>query len=117
MKVPVFDLARQVAAIRGEVDATMAEVLDSAYFILGKQVEAFEREFADYLGVPGTVGVGNGTDAICLALQALEVGPGDEVITTANAGVPPVAAIEMAGARAVLVDVDPATSTIDPAAP
>jgi dTDP-4-amino-4,6-dideoxygalactose transaminase len=114
MSIPVFDLARQVAAIRSEVDSAVAEVLDSGWFILGQQVEAFEREFAEYLGVAGTVGVGNGTDAISLGLRALGVRPGDEVISVANAGVPPVAALEATGARAVLVDVDPRRLTIDP---
>jgi dTDP-4-amino-4,6-dideoxygalactose transaminase len=113
MTIPVFDLARQVAAIRSEVDAAIGEVLASGRFILGRHVEAFEREFAEYLGVPATVGVGNGTDAITLGLQALGVGRGDEVITVANAGVPPVAAVESTGARAVLVDIDPASHTLD----
>jgi dTDP-4-amino-4,6-dideoxygalactose transaminase len=112
-RIPVFDLARQVAAIRAEVDAALAEVLDSGWFILGKQVEAFEREFAEYLGLPGAVGVGSGTDALHLALRALELRPQDEVITVANAGIYAVATIEMAGARPVLVDVDPKTHTID----
>jgi dTDP-4-amino-4,6-dideoxygalactose transaminase len=113
MTIPVFDLARQVAAIRTEVDAAIGAVLDSGRFILGRHVEAFEREFAEYLGVPATVGVGNGTEAITLGLRALGVGRGDEVITVANAGVPPVAAVEATGARAVVVDVDPATHTLD----
>lgn len=111
--VPVFDLKRQVGAIRAEVEAAMAEVLDSGWFVLGRQVEAFEREFAEYLGVSGVVGLGNGTEALRIGLQALEVGPGDEVITVANAGVYAVATIDAVGARPIFVDVDPATHTID----
>ena len=114
MTIPVFDLARNVASIRAEVDAVIAEVLDSGWFILGKRVAAFEREFAEYVGVPGAVGVGNGTEAITLGLLALGVGRGDEVITVANAGVPPVAAVEATGARAIVVDVEPDTQTLDP---
>jgi dTDP-4-amino-4,6-dideoxygalactose transaminase len=114
VRVPVFDLARQVAAIRGEVDAAIAEVLDSGWFVLGQQVERFEQELADYLGVPAAVGVGNGTEAITIGLQALGVGPGDDVITVANAGVPPVAAVERAGARPLLVDVEPTYHSLDP---
>lgn len=116
MNIPVFALSRQVAAIRPEVDRAIAEVLDSGWFIMGRQVEAFEREFAEYLGVGGVVGVANGTDALRLALLALQVGPGDEVITVANAGIYAVATIDAVGARPIPVDIDPATHTIDPAA-
>jgi dTDP-3-amino-3,4,6-trideoxy-alpha-D-glucose transaminase len=113
MTIPVFDLRRQIASIRTEVDAAFNEVLDSGWFILGRRVEAFEEEFAEYLGVPAAVGVASGTDAISIGLEALGVGPGDEVICTANAGVPPIAAVEATGARAVLVDVDPLSQTLD----
>lgn len=113
MRIPVFDLARQVTAIRPEIDAAIARVLDSGWFILGERVSAFEREFADYLGLPGLVGVGNGTEALRLGIQALEIGPGHEVITVANAGIYSVATIDGAGARPVLVDVDPASHTIE----
>ena len=111
--IPVFDLKRQVAAIREEVDAAVAEVLDSGWFILGKKTEAFEREFADYLGVTGVLGVGNGTEALRIGLQALEIGPGDDVITVANAGVYAAATIDAVGARPIFVDVDPATHAMD----
>lgn len=114
MTIPVFDLARQIASIRDEIDAAIAEVVRSGWFILGRRVEAFEREFAEYLGVPAAVGVGNGTEAISIALRAVGVGPGDEVISVANAGVPPIAAIEAIGARPVLVDVEPEYQTLDP---
>lgn len=114
MTIPVFDLARQIASIRDEIDAAIAEVVRSGWFILGRRVEAFEHEFAEYLGVPAAVGVGNGTEAISIALRAVGVGPGDEVISVANAGVPPIAAIEAIGARPVLVDVEPEYQTLDP---
>lgn len=114
MTIPVFDLARQIASIRDEIDAAIAEVVRSGWFILGRHVEAFEREFAEYLGVAAAVGVGNGTEAISIALRAVGVGPGDEVISVANAGVPPIAAIEAIGARPILVDVDPDYHTLDP---
>jgi dTDP-4-amino-4,6-dideoxygalactose transaminase len=114
MTIPVFDVGRQLAAIRGEIEAAIEAVLDSGWFILGERVAAFERQFAEYLGVPEAVGVGNGTEAIQIGLQALGVGPGDEVITVANAGVPPVAAVEATGARVVLVDIDPASHNLDP---
>jgi dTDP-4-amino-4,6-dideoxygalactose transaminase len=111
--IPVFDLARQVAAIRPEVDRAVAEVLDSSWFILGRQHDAFEAEFAAYLDLPAVVGVANGTEALRIALLALEIGPGDEVITVANAGIYAVATVDAVGARAVLADVDPRSHTID----
>jgi dTDP-4-amino-4,6-dideoxygalactose transaminase len=88
-------------------------VLASGRFILGPEVEAFEREFAAYVGVGSAVGVGSGTDAIALALRAVGVGPGDEVITVTNAGVPPVAAIRATGAVPRFVDVRPDTLLLD----
>lgn len=115
MTIPVFDVRRQLATIRGEIDAAIKGVLDSGWFILGERVATFERQFAEYLGVPDAVGVGSGTEAIRIGLEALGVGPGDEVVTVANAGVPPVSAVEATGARAVLVDVDAASHNLDPA--
>ncbi|HEX3244488.1 MAG TPA: DegT/DnrJ/EryC1/StrS family aminotransferase [Chloroflexota bacterium] len=111
--IPFNDLKPGIAALRDEIEAAIAEVLDSGRAILGPQVRAFESEFAAYCGVAEGVGVASGTDALYIGLKALEVQPGDEVITVANAGVPPVAAIELANARPVLVDIDPATHTLD----
>jgi len=91
----------------------MAGVLDGGRFILGPAVERFEAEFARFCGVPHSVGVASGTDAITIALRALGIGPGDEVITAANTCVPTVAGIEASGATAVLCDVDD-SYTIDP---
>jgi len=82
--------------------------------VLGPEVAAFEREFAEYVGSPHAVGVGSGTDALVLAFKALEIGPGDEVITVANAGVPPVAAIRASGATPRFVDVQANSHVMDP---
>jgi dTDP-4-amino-4,6-dideoxygalactose transaminase len=113
--VPFLDLRRQMTAIRPEIDAVIARVLERGWFILGEEVAAFEQEFAVYCGVRHAVGVASGTEALHLALRAIGVGPGDEVITVANAGVPGVVGIEAAGGRPVFVDVDPATMNLDPA--
>ena len=113
-RVPFLDLSRQVTALRDELDAAVAAVLDSGRFVGGEPVERFEREFAAWCGAAHAVGVASGTDAITIALQAVGVGPGDEVITVANTCVPTVAGIEGSGATPVLVDVDLETMTIDP---
>ena len=89
-------------------------MLESGHYILGPEVEAFEREFAAYLGAAHAVAVASGTDALELALRAAGVKPGDRVITVANTATATVAAIELAGARAVFVDIDPRTMTMDP---
>ena len=99
-----------------EIDAAVAEALDSGWYILGRQTAAFEAEFAAYTHTVGCVGVNSGTDALVLALRACEVGPGDEVISVAHTAVATVAAIRLAGATPVLVDVDPQTYTMDPQA-
>ena len=103
-----------VAAIRPELDAAIARVLDSGWFILGRELEAFEAELAQHLGVPHAVGVANGTEAIALALMALDVGPGAEVITTNLTAYPTITGIRQAGATPVVVDIDPATGLLDP---
>ena len=114
MTIPFLDLRRQHAALRGELEEAFTAVVDDGRFVGGPHVEAFEREFAAFCGAADAVGVANGTDAIELALRALGVGPGDEVITAANTCVPTVAGIEAAGATPVLVDVDERTMTLDP---
>jgi dTDP-4-amino-4,6-dideoxygalactose transaminase len=113
-RIPFNDLKPGIAALREELDQAIAEVLNSGWAILGPQVKAFESEFAAYCSAAEAVGVANGTDAITLGLMALGVQPDDEVITVGNAGVPPVAAIELAGAIPVLVDIDPITHTLSP---
>lgn len=110
--VPLVDLRSHVAAIRDEIDAAVARVLDSGIFALGPEVEAFERDFAAYCGVRHAVGVNSGTSALHLALLAAGVGPQDEVITVPFTFIATIAAIEYTGARPVLVDIDPASYTI-----
>jgi dTDP-4-amino-4,6-dideoxygalactose transaminase len=116
VSVPFVDLRRQYHAIKAELDPAIAKVLDSGRFILGPNVAALEAEMATYCGVGHAVGVGSGTDALRLALQALEIGPGDEVITTPFTFVASAETISQVGARAVFADIDPATMTLDPAA-
>ncbi len=99
-----------------EIHEAMRRVADSGWYILGPEVAAFEREFADYHGVAHSVGVANGTDAIELALRAGGIGPGDEVITVAHTAMATVSAIESTGATPVLADIDPLTYTLDPLA-
>ena len=103
-------------AAAGEIQEAIRRVLESGHYILGPEVEAFEREFSAYLGVTHAVTVANGTDAVELALRAAGVKPGDRVLTVANTATATVAAIELSGARAEFVDVDPRTMTMDPEA-
>jgi dTDP-4-amino-4,6-dideoxygalactose transaminase len=98
------------------IDAAIARVLASGQYILGSEVEAFEAEFAAWLGVGHAVGVGSGTDALELALRACGIGPGDLVFTVSHTAVATVAAIERAGAVPVLVDIEPGGFTMDPGA-
>lgn len=101
-------------AHKDEIDAAIARVLDSGWYILGQEVTAFEKEFAAYIGVRFAIGVGNGTEALHLALRACGIGAGDEVITVSHTAVATIAAIELCGATPVLVDIDLNTYTIDP---
>lgn len=112
--VPFVDLAAQYALIGHEVESAMREVLRKTNFILGEEVRLFEEAFAAYCEVGYAVGVDSGTSALELALRALGVGPGDEVITAANTFIATVLAITDSGATPVLVDVDPLTYNIDP---
>jgi dTDP-4-amino-4,6-dideoxygalactose transaminase len=114
MKIPFFDLSRQYRDLRAEIDRAVSRTLESGWYILGEEVVAFEQEFAAHCGVRHAVGVGSGTEALHLALDACGVRPGDRVITAPNTAVPTVCAIIAAGARPVLVDVDPTTLTLDP---
>jgi len=113
-QTPLVDVRAQYAPLLEEIKTRMAEVLDSGTFILGPNVRAFEEEAATYLGVPQTVGVANGTDALVLALDALEIGPGDEVICPAFTFYATAEAIARRGATPVLADIDPATLNLDP---
>ncbi|MFY9822089.1 MAG: DegT/DnrJ/EryC1/StrS family aminotransferase [Thermoanaerobaculia bacterium] len=114
--IPFNDLKPLERELRRDLESAALRVLRSGWYILGPELEAFEQSFAAYHGVPHAVGVANGTDAIELALRALGIGPGDEVVTVAHTAVATVCAIERAGAVPVLVDVDGATYTMDPAA-
>ncbi len=112
MTVPFVDLVTQYKELRTEVMAAVDRVLGSGQYILGDEVEAFEQEFAGYCGVDHCVGVSSGTEALHLALRALNVGPGDEVITAANTFAATAFAISYVGARPVFVDVNPTDYTM-----
>jgi len=112
-QVPFVDLAAQYPTIAPEITEAVAKVIQSTDFILGREVGLFEEEFAAYCEAKYAVGVDSGTSALELALRAYEIGPGDEVITAANTFIASALAISHAGAKPVLVDVDPFTYTID----
>ena len=112
-RVPFGDLAGDYRAKRAAIDAAVARVLSSGWFILGEEVRRFEEEFAAFLGVRHVVACANGTEAIALALAASGAKPGDEVVIPANTCGPTVAGARMAGLRPVLADADPATLTLD----
>ncbi len=113
--VPFLDLGRRIASLRPRLEAEVGRVFARSRFILGEAGAELEHEFAKYCGVGHAVAVASGTDALWLALEALGVGAGDEVITVANTCAPTIAAILQAGATPVLVEVDPTTLTMDPA--
>jgi dTDP-4-amino-4,6-dideoxygalactose transaminase len=105
----------QYLAHRDEIQAAISRVLESGLYILGEEVESFESAFANYCGAGHAVGVGSGTDALILALKALDIGPGDEVVTVSHTALATAAAIIATGATPVLIDVDPNYYTLDPA--
>lgn len=107
--VPLFDTTTPLAPLRDQILTRIAEVIDSSRFILGPNVEAFEREFADYCGASQAVGVANGTEAITIALRAMGVGPGDEVVVPSFTFYASAEAIPPTGATPVFCDVDPDT--------
>jgi dTDP-4-amino-4,6-dideoxygalactose transaminase len=113
MNVPFLDLQAQFATIREEALAEIQTVLGKCNFILGEPVDRFEKSFAEFCECTRAVGVASGLDAIKLALRALKIGPGDEVITAANTFIATALAISAVGAKPVLVDCDPATYNID----
>ncbi|PDW03796.1 DegT/DnrJ/EryC1/StrS family aminotransferase [Candidatus Viridilinea mediisalina] len=114
-QVPFGALVRQAAALGEELNETLLRVAAGGWYVLGEELRHFEAEFAAYCGTAHCVGVASGFDALYLALVALDIGPGDEVITVANACVYQAAAILQAGARPVFVDVEPQTHNLDPA--
>jgi aminotransferase EvaB len=111
--LPISDLKRHNESCKAEIDAAVGRVLCSGWYILGSEVAAFEREFADYCGVDHCIGVASGSDALELALRAVGVEPGDEVVTVANAGTYSTCAILNVGAHPVYADVDENSMTMD----
>ncbi len=114
MNIPFLDIKAGNVALRGEINQAIQEVIDTAAFAGGPFVEQFEQDFAAYCGGRYAIGVGNGTDAIWLALLALDVGPGDEVITVPSTFMATAEAITYCGAKPVFVDIDERTYTMNP---
>lgn len=112
--IQVADPRAENLLIREALDAAWHRTLDAGRYILGPEVEAFESEFATYIGTQHGIGVANGTEAIEIALRALGVGPGDEVVTVSHTAVATATAIRRTGAEPVFVDIDPDTFTMDP---
>lgn len=112
--IPILDLKAQYHSLKPEMDRAIASVLESGIFIMGPNVEAFEQEIARYVGVRHAISLNSGTDALHLALRALSIGPGDEVITTPFTFAATTEAIGIVGATPVFVDIDPATFNINP---
>ncbi len=113
MQIPLVDLRAQYVSIKEEIDAAIHAVISDTAFIGGPHLKTFEHEFAEFCGVKHCIGVGNGTDALFVALKVLGIGKGDEVITAANSFVATSEAITMAGARVVFVDINAETYNID----
>ncbi|MBI1922649.1 DegT/DnrJ/EryC1/StrS family aminotransferase [Candidatus Poribacteria bacterium] len=111
--IPLIDLKVQYQSIKNEVKHAIDDVLESMQIFPGRNIQPFEEEFADYCGVPYSVAVGSGTEALRLALLACDIGAGDEVITVSHTFIATVAAISLTGATPVFVDIDPRTYTID----
>ena len=114
MTIPLFDAAAEAEPLGEEIEAAIRRVVRSGRFVLGPNVEAFEGEFAAYLGVKHAVGVNSGTDALVIALRAMGIGPGDEVITSPFTFAATAEAVRLAGATPVFVDVDGRTFNLDP---
>jgi len=114
MNIPILDLKRQYQSIKSEIDSAIARVIESGQFILGPEVEAFERAVAQYLGVKHAIGVASGTDALWLALKAANIGPGDRVIVPSFTFFATAGAVCNVGATPIFADIDPQTFNIDP---
>ena len=112
--IPVLDLSPEIEALYGELMAAIARVVKSGQFIMGPDVRAFEEEVADYLQVKHAIGVNSGTDALVIGLRALDIGPGDEVITTPFSFFATAESISNVGATPVFVDIDERTFNLDP---
>ena len=114
MNVPFLELRPTYLELKAEMDAAILRVMDSGWYLLGKELEAFEAEFAAYCGTQHCVGVANGLDALYLTLRAYHIGPGDEVIVPAMTFIATWLAVSQAGATPVPVDVELATANLDP---
>jgi len=114
MKVPFLDLKAQYETIKDEINEAIQQVLDSCAFAGGPYVEQFEKAFAKFCQCEHAIGVGSGTEALCVALLSLGIGPGDEVITVPNTFIATAEAISFTGAKPVFVDIDEKTYTMDP---
>jgi dTDP-4-amino-4,6-dideoxygalactose transaminase len=114
MKVPFLDIQATYLELQSRIDEAVKRVLNSGWYILGQEVEQFERSFADYCGTKYCVGLGNGLEALHLLLRAYEIGPGDEVIVPSNTYIATWLAVSQAGAEIVPVEPDPLTFNIDP---
>ena len=114
MTIPFLDLGATYQELKADIDVAVQRVLDSGWYILGPEVEAFESEWAGYCGAAHAVGLANGLDALVLALKALDIGAGDEVIVPSNTYIATWLAVTAVGAQPVPVEPDPATHNIDP---
>src|SRR5690554_4883634 len=114
MKIPILDLRPEVELLWGELNHALQEVLRSGRFVLGPNVQAFEKEVAAYLGVKHAVGMNSGTDALLIALRSAGIGPGDEVITTPFTFYATAETVSLAGATPVFVDIEADSFNIDP---
>ena len=114
MNVPFLNLAAQYEALKSELLPVVEKTLASGHYVLGPNVAALEQEIAAYTGTRFGIGVNSGSDALTLALRALEVGPGDEVITTPFTYIAPAESIHQVGAKIVFADIHPRTFNIDP---
>lgn len=112
-KVPFGDVKLRYESLRKQIEESVQRVLPSGYYILGPELERFEKRFADFLGADFSVGCASGTEAIYLAMKAAGVGPGDEVVVVAHTAVPTISAISMTGAEPVFVDIDPYSYVMD----
>jgi len=114
MKVPLLDLQAQYRTIKNEIRSAVEEVLESQYFILGRQVASLEKEIAEFCSVPYAIGVASGTDALLLSMKALEIGAGDAVITVPYTFFGTAGAVSNLGARPIFIDIEPRGYVMDP---
>lgn len=114
MKIPFVDLNVQYQSIKNEIDPAISNVINRSAFVLGDEVKLFEKEFAEFCDAPHAIGVDSGYSALELILRAFGIGPGDEVITTANTFIATALSVWACGARPVFVDIDPHTYIMDP---